>query len=52
MKNCDTCVNFIKIKSWKDGRKGLCEYLDASIDNLKGKDCEYYLSKRYSRKKK
>ena len=52
MKNCDSCINFVKIRSWQmDHRKGLCDYTDWSIVNMKGKPCEYYISKKYKRRK-
>ena len=49
MKNCDTCINFRKVKEWQDGRKGMCEYTDYNIFYLKGKPCKYYKSKKYER---
>lgn len=51
MRNCDSCINFIKIKNWHSKRKGLCEALDISITNTKKhKSCEYYYPKKYKRK--
>ena len=60
MKNCDTCVNFIKInfndKGWYKKqvgtRKGICEYTDYNILYTKGKPCPYYKTKKYKRIKK
>jgi len=51
MKNCDTCQYFVKVKEWSDGRKGLCDYTDYNIKNMKG-NCKYYKSKKYKRIKK
>ena len=48
MKNCDTCIYFIKY-NFQDGRKGICEYTDYNIKNMKGKSCEYYKPKKYKR---
>lgn len=45
MKNCDTCLNFTKVRHWKDGRKGLCDFTDWNIVNMKGKPCKYYKRK-------
>jgi len=50
MKNCDTCIYFFKVKTWKDGRKGICQSQDGSIAYMKGKPCEWYESKKYIRK--
>ncbi len=52
MKNCDTCANFTKIKTWNDGRKGICDHKDYNIVNMKGKPCRYYKAKKYIRNKK
>ena len=50
MKNCDTCIHFIKIKTWHDGRKGICDYTDHNIVDMKGKPCKHYKTKKYDRK--
>ena len=50
MKNCDTCIYFIKVNQWRDGRKGLCDCTDYNIKNMKGKPCKYYKPKKYKRK--
>ena len=52
MKNCDSCLYFIKVKQWQDGRKGLCSYTDCNIINMKGGSCRYYKHKKYQRNKK
>lgn len=57
MKNCDTCINFIKInfndrgayKQKRGSRKGICIYTDYNIIQMKGKPCQYYKSKKYIR---
>jgi hypothetical protein len=51
MKNCDTCLNFLKIKTWNDKRKGLCEHTDYNICYLKRKPCKHYNPLKYIRKK-
>lgn len=50
MKNCDTCQNFTKISTFRDGRKGICDYTDYNIVNMKGKPCKYYKSIKYNRR--
>jgi len=49
MKNCDTCINFIKVTDWQDGRKGMCNHTDWNIVYMKGKPCKYYKSIKYNR---
>jgi len=49
MKNCDTCINFIKVKEWMDKRKGVCNHTDFNIKYMKGKPCPYYKPKKYKR---
>ena len=51
MKNCDTCSNFTKILSFNDGRKGICEYTDWNIKNMKWRPCKYYQSVKFNRNK-
>jgi len=55
MKNCDTCSNFIKVLTFKDGRKGICNHKIWTISNLKLRwckgNCKYYKSKKYKIKK-
>lgn len=50
-KNCDTCMNFIKINTFRDGRKGICGCMDWNINQMKGKPCPYYKSKKFIRHK-
>ncbi len=51
MRNCDSCVFFIKI-NWNDGRKGLCDGpTDGSVAYKKGKPCKDYRPKKYERRK-
>lgn len=52
MKNCDTCANFTKVLSFRDGRKGICDHTDYNIGNMKGKQCKYYQSVKFNRKQK
>jgi hypothetical protein len=49
-KDCDTCIHFIKVRQWQDGRKGLCRVTDMNIINMKNGNCKYYKPKRYNRK--
>ena len=42
MKNCDTCINFTKIKAWKEGRKGMCSHTNWNIVQMKDSPCKYY----------
>ena len=48
MKNCDTCIYFIKY-NFQDDRKGICKYTDYNIKNMKGKSCKHYKPKKYKR---
>jgi hypothetical protein len=50
MKCCGNCKNFIKVKCWKDGRKGYCGFNDTNITDLKYK-CNDYKPIRYKRDK-
>lgn len=52
MKNCDSCVNFIKIRTWHDGRKGICDYTDYNIIGMKGKPCPFYRPKKYGKQER
>lgn len=49
-KNCDSCIDFVKV-NFNDGRKGICEFHDASIADMKGKPCKDHSGKRYERRK-
>ena len=51
MRNCDTCVNFIKLQFLRDKRKGICDYTDWNIVGMKFK-CKYYRPKKYKRNDK
>ena len=41
MKNCDTCCNFIRVKTFKN-KVGICSHTDHNISYMKGKPCKYY----------
>lgn len=41
MKNCDTCANFTRIKTWNN-RVGICDRTDYNINYMKGKPCKHY----------
>jgi hypothetical protein len=45
MKNCDSCSNYIKVRCWRDGRKGMCCYTDFNIVNMKGNPCPHNMRK-------
>lgn len=45
-KNCDTCLNFCRIKHWQK-RVGICNFFDYNIWYFKINNCIGYLSKKY-----
>ena len=49
MKNCDTCIWFLKYSRWNDGRKGVCDCTDFNIVSMKGKPCKHYVAKKYDK---
>lgn len=50
-KTCGSCQSFIRVKSFGDGRSGVCDKYDYSLkaDCCYAKYCKGYTSKKYER---
>ena len=50
-KTCGNCDNFVRIKTWGNGRNGLCDFFDYNChtDSSYAKRCKSYCRKKYVR---